>query len=141
MLPESVRSDANNFLEYRPQILSGFHRSVRAMREAGNNIIVDHVLRGREWLMEVVNLFAEYDVLFVGIHCPLEILEQRERERRDRQSGLARQLYYEVHADCIYDVELDTFRLSAEECANQILACTGISETPRAFSRIREKLK
>lgn len=140
MLPEAIRSDADSLMQYRPQVLSGFHHSIHALRGAGNKIIVDHVLRGREWLKEVVGLFGGQSVLFVGVHCPIEVVEERERQRRDRQVGLARQIYYEVHADCIYDLEMDTSKLSAEECAAQILGCAETLQEPTAFVQMHEKL-
>jgi chloramphenicol 3-O phosphotransferase len=37
-----------------------------------------------------MELFAGLDVIFIGVHCPLEELERREKERKDRRKGEAR---------------------------------------------------
>jgi len=49
-----------------PIVVSGLHRSVAALAEAGNNVIVDHVLEEDEWLKDCVERWAGLDVLFVG---------------------------------------------------------------------------
>ncbi|WP_070971180.1 phosphotransferase-like protein [Vibrio sonorensis] len=67
-----------------PNIVKGFHASAAATARAGNKLVVDYVLQDQVWLEDCVNAFKGLDVLFVGVHCPLEILEQREKERGDR---------------------------------------------------------
>ena len=38
-------------------------------------------------------------VVFVGVCCPLDVLESREKERGDRQIGTARYQYDRVYAN------------------------------------------
>jgi chloramphenicol 3-O phosphotransferase len=59
-------------------------------------------------------------VLFVGVKCPLEVLEAREKGRGDRTLGQAAGQAGIIHQNCIYDLEVDTSQLSAAECAEQI---------------------
>jgi chloramphenicol 3-O phosphotransferase len=73
----------------------------------------------------------------VGVKCPLEVLEAREKSRRNRTLGQARAQYPIVHAHTIYDLEVDTSLLSAEECAQSIKDRVGSNSPPTAFRRLR----
>jgi chloramphenicol 3-O phosphotransferase len=66
-------------------------------------------------------LFAA-NTLWVGVHCPLAIAEQRERERGDRIVGTARGQHALVHTFRKYDVDVDTSVAAPHECAKAILA-------------------
>jgi chloramphenicol 3-O phosphotransferase len=54
------------------------------------------------------------------VHAPLNVLEERERQRGDRLIGLARWQYDRVHEGMTYDLEVDTASVSALECAELI---------------------
>jgi len=60
-------------------------------------------------------VFLDRPVCFVGVHCPLEELEQRERARDDRPIGQARAQLAYVHRQETYDVEVDTHAGKAAE--------------------------
>ncbi len=122
-----------------PSIVSGLHRSAAALAEAGNNLIVDHVLEKEAWLKECVELWAGLDTLFVGVKCPLHILEQREAERGDRAPGLAKLQYERVHVHGVYDVEVDTSILDVDECVTQIVESLEKGLSSGAFSQLRLK--
>ena len=79
-------------------------------------MIVDHVLQEPGWISDYLDATRGVKTHFVGLHCPIEILEQREQARGDRQIGLARMQLEKVHRDVPYDVELDTGMLQPEEC-------------------------
>lgn len=57
----------------------------------------------------------------IGLHCPLEVLEQRERDRKDRTLGQAREQFHVIHKYVTYDLELDTSKLTVEECAEGVV--------------------
>jgi chloramphenicol 3-O phosphotransferase len=61
------------------------------------------------------------DALAVGVHCDLDVLEERERLRADRGSGLARLQFSKAHAEAAYDVEVDTSTGTTEDCVETIL--------------------
>lgn len=116
----------------------GFHRAVAGMAAAGNDMVVDHVLRERSWLLDCLTLFTPYDVVFVGVHCPLSELERRERARGDRQPGRAAYQLDRVHSHGLYDVECDTSRSTPRDCAAQISSFVREQPTIRAFERLRQ---
>ena len=107
-------------------IIGGFHAAAAAMTRAGNLVIVDDVLEDNPpWVENLLELFDGLEVVFIGVHCPLEELERRERERKDRKEGMARLQFEQVHAQAVYDIEVDTSVLSPEECALVIMERMG----------------
>lgn len=115
------------------QLMAAMHRSIAALAGAGLNVIVDHVLLEPGWLVEMVGLYAGYRVYFIGVKCPLEITEQREKERKDRTLGQARAQYPVVHADKHYDFEVDTSAATPEACARQIWDFIQQNPSPQRF--------
>ncbi|WP_432080280.1 chloramphenicol phosphotransferase CPT family protein [Streptomyces sp. WAC 04229] len=115
----------------------GFHRSIAAMAEAGNDIVVDHVLSEPWRLLDCLRVLRTEDVLFVGVHCPLDELIRRELARGDRPSGLAAYQYDLVHSHGDYDLECDTSTASPRECAQRIKEFLPYRPSPTAFTRLR----
>jgi chloramphenicol 3-O phosphotransferase len=121
-----------------PPVISAFHRSLPALAECGFPVVVDHVIESRQWVEECAIALADHRAYFIGVHCPLEILEERERKRGDRQIGFARWQFERVHAYGDYDFTLDTSVLSPDHCAEQLIALLRSSDIPHAFARIRK---
>jgi chloramphenicol 3-O phosphotransferase len=103
------------------RLVAGMHRSVAALAEAGLSVIVDHVLLETAWLGDARACWERFDWTFVGVRCPLGVVEQRERDRRDRTLGQAAAQFAVVHEDRAYDVEVDTSVLSPDEAAARIV--------------------
>ena len=99
--------------------LRGMRHAIAAMAEAGNNLIVDDVMLNGE-MAEYKTLLSAFDVFLVGVFAPLDVLEARERQRGDRQIGLARWQYDRVHKGKSYDLEVDTGSATPLECAQLI---------------------
>jgi chloramphenicol 3-O phosphotransferase len=68
----------------------------------------------------------------------LEVLEQRERGRKDRTLGQARAQFPLVHARALYDLEVDTSVLSPLQCAEQIKDMLVNRIPPIAFKRLKK---
>jgi chloramphenicol 3-O phosphotransferase len=102
------------------KFVSGIHATAAALAEAGLNVIVDHVLLEQAWLDECARLWAGFSVLFVGVRCPLDVVLQRELERKDRTIGQAEAQFAVVHRWGDYDVEIDTSVLTPDEAVAQI---------------------
>jgi chloramphenicol 3-O phosphotransferase len=120
-------------------LISGMHRAIAELSRAGLNVVADHVLVDPRWLQECATLFADLPAYLVGIRCPLEVLEERERSRRDRTWGQARAQFDLVHAHGVYDVEVDTSLSSPQECALQIRAGLEGGPPPLAFRWLRDR--
>ncbi|MEV7392986.1 AAA family ATPase [Streptomyces sp. NPDC091215] len=118
----------------------GFHRAVAGMARAGNNVVVDHPLSRRWRLLDLLGLLAPEKTLLVGVRCPLPELERRERERGDRQVGLAAMQYDAVHAHGLHDIDVDTSVLGPRECAGLVRQALRDLARPTAFETLRREL-
>ncbi|MGH3332693.1 MAG: chloramphenicol phosphotransferase CPT family protein [Nocardioidaceae bacterium] len=127
------------FLPIFQRTVRGFHRAVAGLAAAGNDVVVDHILGERWRLTDCLDVLADHHVVFVGVHCPLPELEKRERERRDRQVGRAALQFPLVHAHGLYDVEVDTSRLTAAECAWRIKEHVDEGRPSSAFENLRAR--
>jgi chloramphenicol 3-O phosphotransferase len=92
----------------RGPFFDGYHRSLAAYLESGNNLILEHILETTDWQRELAALFARFDLFFVAVHCSLEELNRRELARGDRPAGSAAQDFETIHRGVHYDLELDT---------------------------------
>ena len=120
------------------RVLLGVYRSIGTFAALGLRVIVDVVLEERAWLHECLWRLEGFDVLFVGVRCPLAELERREHARLDRSHvGLARSHIDVVHAHGIYDLEVDTASVTPLDAAQQITHALEHARPFTAFSRLR----
>ena len=119
---------------------AGFHRAVAAMAEAGNDVVVDHVLSENWRLIDCLRVLDGYEVVFVAVRCSPRELVRRERARGDREPGQAAAQQERVHAHRIYDLECDTTATSPVECALRIKEFLAGPQRPVAFDRLRSAL-
>ena len=103
-------------------LLDSMEPSVRTLVDGGNPVIFDHVLHDEAMHRSCRTAFAGLDVFSVGVTCPIEILEAREKARGDRVIGRARGLAEVVHSFMSYDVTVDTGATSPEACVAAVLA-------------------
>jgi chloramphenicol 3-O phosphotransferase len=94
-----------------------------AMARAGARIILDEVFLGgasaqRRWQEALAGL----DVLWVGVRCDSAVAAARELARGDRIAGMAASQARLVHQGVAYDLEVDTARAEALDCARLIAA-------------------
>ncbi|HEX5748110.1 MAG TPA: hypothetical protein VFZ09_17860 [Archangium sp.] len=123
------------------RVVAGMHHAIAAFAEQGNNVIVDYILYEREWLPDFANALRSVNAYFVGVRIPLEVLEERERQRATSPRGHARSHHAIVHAHELYDVEVDTSRSSPEECAAQIAEYVRTHPKPTAFEQLRKRFQ
>jgi chloramphenicol 3-O phosphotransferase len=120
----------------RQQFFEGFHRSIPALAAGGNNLVVEHIVETQAWMHRLLDLLAGFDVFFVGVHCPLEELERRERVRGNRRAGEARADYEVTHTFGHYDHECPGTGETDRVVAQIIEAWTARSQ-PSAFDNMR----
>jgi len=78
-------------------------------------------------------------VTFVKVNCPLHELERRELERGDRTIGQAKSQLTNMDFNTIYDLEVNTYENSTEECAKIIINKMKCENEQNAFKKIYEK--
>jgi chloramphenicol 3-O phosphotransferase len=139
-LPQA-RIDSGEFpwARLRPQFFNGFHRCLPALADAGNQLIVEHIVETEEWMQRLLRLLGHIDVFFVGVHCPLPELERRERARGDRGIGEARADFGTAHAFCEYDLEIDTTR-ALETNVQALITAWQSRRRPGVFQKMAQRL-
>ena len=113
------------------------YRAIAVLAEEGLNVIVDDVIYDRRVLRVAVETLPAQQVFFVGIRCPLEVAEARERARGLRDKGGARTFFNLVHEHGIYDLEVDSAKYGPMECAMQIKEGLRAKPSPSAFSQLK----
>lgn len=109
MLPSArIASGEFRWSDIRTAVFEGFHRSIAAYAEAGNNLIVEHIFDTPGWLDRIERLLAPYAVFFVGLHAPLDELVRRETACGDRPIGDAERDFHNVHRGMFYDHEVSS---------------------------------
>ncbi|MGA5763998.1 phosphotransferase-like protein [Nonomuraea bangladeshensis] len=117
------------------RVLDGYLHLLRSLTLLGHDVISEAVITP-QMLDHYLALFEGIPVLFVGIRCPLEEVERRERGRTDRMTS-APPLDEPVHAHGCYDLEVDTSVQGPAEVAELISAALANPPVVSAFEQLR----
>ena len=98
------------------------HRAIASFADQGFDLIVDGVLPygHPDSIADALSTFRRHRLCYIGVHCDLDVLEQRERERANGNEGWARRQYQDIHEGAVYDIEVDTTTTEADENADRI---------------------
>lgn len=121
------------------QLVNAMHAALAATADNGFHLIIDHVLLDQRWLADAVAAFARHQVIFIGLHCPAEVLEQREAARQDRTLGQARAQLQAVHQGKRYDLQLDTAQHSPQACCDLVQAHLNSGQPNHAFAELGQQ--
>jgi chloramphenicol 3-O phosphotransferase len=80
-------------------------------------VIADLVLRDENELRDSLRVLERRPLYLVGVRAPLEVLEERERRRADRGTGMAREQSAHPAFSRNYDLVIDTSKHSPEDGA------------------------
>ncbi|MCX4029583.1 AAA family ATPase [Endozoicomonas sp. SM1973] len=138
--PDQFLESCSYMKTQQKQIMSGFHSSVAAVTGAGNRVIVDHIMKYPEWLIECADLFHDFNAILVKVYCPLDELEKREKLRGDREIGTAKDQFNPVYNFSLFDIEIDTSKNSIEESTNTIIDYIESDNKSLAFDKLREQI-
>ena len=129
------RVTAIRFGDVGERMLRGMRRAIAAYAREGGNVIVDDLLFEKAFLLDYLEALRGLEVTFVGVRCPLEVVNAREASRPGRFPGTATAHFDQVHAHCLYDVEVDTGSTTPRACAMRVIEVAG--EAGGAFDRLR----
>jgi chloramphenicol 3-O phosphotransferase len=127
---------------------AAMYESIAAHSRLGLNVVVDvghHDAYSTSLgiLADSARRLEGLPVLFVGVHCPIEVIMERRRNTwggggsTDVPVPRAVRLWQRaVHTPGIYDLEVDTSLLSPEECAEVIRRRLQEGPPPSAFQRL-----
>ncbi|MBW4572152.1 MAG: hypothetical protein KME31_30420 [Tolypothrix carrinoi HA7290-LM1] len=132
-----------------PILYSAMYESIAAHSRLGLNVVVDvghhdAYARERGILADSARRLNGLPVLFVGVHCPIEIIIERRQNTgwnvvsaADSPVPRPVQLWQrEVHIPGIYDLEVDTSLLSPAACAEVIRQHLADGLALSAFQRL-----
>ena len=117
--PESTHltfARTDNIDEIVSQTRRGMRHAVAAMAAQGLRLVIDEVMDDVA-AVEYDRLLAPYRTYVVGVVASREILELRERNRRDRALGVALSQLDFVHRNIQYDLTVDTSAMTAMQSA------------------------
>jgi chloramphenicol 3-O phosphotransferase len=99
-----------------------WRRGVGALARTGLKLVLDEVIfDGAEGQRGWNEALAGLQVLWVAVRCDPQVLAARESARGDRVVGMAVKQAAFVHTGIVYDLEVDTGRLSPEQAARLIV--------------------
>ena len=114
-----MRSDAERDQAFRLHCQS-LQSTLRNVAASHFDIVLDLVLRDEEEFAACLSALSPRPIFVIGLWCPLEILEERERAREDRGDGMAREQFGHPAYERAYSMKLDTSAVSSEEAARAI---------------------
>ena len=128
-----------------PTFYAALYESIAAHSRLGLNVVADVVHHDQAVLTDCARRLSALPALFVGVRCPLEVILERRRATWGAEAAgppdgpvpppiLAWQ--HVVHVPGIYDLEVDTSRLSPDECAAAIGTRLADEQPPTAFNRL-----
>ena len=89
--------------------------------KAGQGVIIDHVITSERIFNQLEEMFCSHRIHLIHVTCPLEILKQREKERKNRCLGSAEASYEYLFPKEGYKLTIDTHRMTMEKCSLKIL--------------------
>jgi chloramphenicol 3-O phosphotransferase len=115
---------------YVAQLYAALYESVAAHSRLGLDVAVDVGHYDRAILADAARRLAGLPVVFVGIHCPIDVIMERRRASAPGEYAVAAanepvpapvlRWQNEVHGGWRYDLELDTSVMSSAEAAAEI---------------------
>jgi chloramphenicol 3-O phosphotransferase len=101
--------------------VDNFHAMLSILSTKPFLLVVDQVFEQHAWFESCLKALQHKKIYFIGIHCPLKILEEREVARGDRSIGIAKGQFESVHLNKPYALELDSSAATPDECASAII--------------------
>lgn len=105
-----------------PELVRAFYACVKELAALGFDLIIDHAVTSQAEADLLHDAVRGHDTLVVGLDCPAEVLEERERRRGDRKIGMARAQCERIHRWLSYDLRVDTSVVDPGEAARRIVA-------------------
>ncbi len=125
---QPVKDAAGNTCAYKietgpfgKQMVQALKNITITLAQSGHYLIVDDVSFGKKEVDEWRKALKDYDVLWIGLTAPLEVLEQREKNRGDRKLKSCGWQLQRVHVEVEYDLMFDTHEQSSDEIIKTIM--------------------
>jgi len=135
-----------------PALYAALFESIAAHSRQGLNVVADLGLHDayaepKGVLSDAARRLSGLPVLFVGVHCPLEVIMERRNAGQDGRNYVSGPVHdpppavrlwsHAVHTPGVYDLEVDTGNLTPQACALAIRQRLDAAETaPGVFQQL-----
>ncbi len=116
-----------------PTIYQGFLASIQAFAAVGNRVLLDIILTNDTMKSSMICSFSSVPTHLIGLSCPADLLEQRNRKRVKPRSPIIKSQIDTVHKSMLYDLQLDTRTFSPTQCADQVVRHLNSGVLPTAL--------
>jgi adenylylsulfate kinase/chloramphenicol 3-O phosphotransferase len=114
-----------NYWKYLGEVIIMMYHTAKLFSDMGKNVIIDSILVEREGIAphydRMKEILQDNPLDIVEVSCPLEICRQRNIDRGDRYETQSDEQAELMAADIQYSLQVDTSKLSPDECADAIL--------------------
>lgn len=149
--PDAMRPDIEDII---PTFYAALYETIAAHSRLGLNVVTDvghhdAYSQPKNILPDCARRLHGLPVLFVGVHCSLDVIMQRRNQgqagrENDYVTGSAQApipapvvaWQDSVHRHAIYDLEVDTSVHTPQQCAESIRLKLSNAESPSAFQRL-----
>ncbi|MBR6627199.1 MAG: AAA family ATPase [Lachnospiraceae bacterium] len=83
-------------------------------------VIIDHVITSKRIFNQLKETVSPKRLWMIHVTCPLEIIQKREQDRKDRCLGSGEASYTYLFPKEGYDLTVDTHFMTTSECADKI---------------------
>ena len=94
--------------------------TIKVFSDLQKNVVVDTLILSQSRYKMYSELLSDYPLCMVHVSCPIDELRKREEQRGDRIIGTAENQLPDLWVQEPYDVILDTFMLTTDECVKII---------------------
>ena len=145
-LPENhMKHNLITYFQEGKDPISLYPHILKLFSDLGVNVIADaaftkgqgrNLFKATETLEKCIEMLHEYPLLYVHVTCPMEEMLRREKERGNHNIVLNEQLPIETNPYDIYDITVDTYQCTKEECADKIIELLEEPEKHTAFKTL-----
>ena len=126
-----MHPDAPNNWHLFSTMTDALFSTVVSLSNGGFDVIADTVFEREACFAAMQAAFADRTYRLVAVTAPLHVLEAREQARGNRRIGQARDQQARVLQDASYDLRLDTYALTLDECVDRVVALLDVGPPAR----------
>lgn len=114
-----------DYWKYLGEVIIMMYHTAKLFSDLGKNVIIDSILVERDGIAphydRMKAILRDNPLDIVEVYCPPDLCRQRNIERGDRYETQSDEQAKLMAADIQYSLQVDTSRLSPDECADTIL--------------------
>ena len=114
-----------DYWKYLSEVIIMMYHTAKLYSDMGKNVLIDGILVERDEIkphyQKLKEILKDSPLDIVEVYCPSELCRQRNIERGDRYESQSDEQAELMSKDIAYSLRVDTSKLTAEECAEEII--------------------